>query len=509
MSDRTFDWFRILLLALAVAGLLVSGQIVNKSEGGKLASYMEWTCGGQFSCDKVLASPFAKVIQLPPYQVPVSTAAVGMAYFMVLGIWLLLVGRLPGRLHHAWVIPSLIGLGGLLATAAMIYVMGWVLKTWCGLCLLTHAIDLLLVLGIWRLWSAGGKAAPAEEPPLASPPAESPAGSPFWKIPAMALLVAMAIGLAQLRSAQTSEAVGMVSLAQIEYDQVTNDDQYRKFLFDKARKVEIPIDAADPTSGPVDARHTLVIFGDFQCPHCAEFASLVPNIQKSLGDPMRVVFKYFPLSSKCNPGRPAIKGPDFFEAGCTAAAAAEAARQMGGNDTFWKAHETLFKGHDRLQTTHYNVLAESLGLDPQAFDRLRNDPAVMNHVREVAAEGAKVGVLTTPAIFLDGRRIEAPWKNTFDRQKRKRVVDLPSDHYVLEEPAGMVQPGRRIATIGRQPDDRRHPSRPGQTPTTGDHRPRPVGRRALFPWSSKRSGLASRCPIGRLPGVRGGSGGVG
>ena len=409
-------------------------------------------------CDKVLNSPFAKAIQLPPYAVPVPTVAVGMAYFLFLGVWLLLVGRLPGRLHHAWAIPSLIGLCGLLASGGMVYVMARVLHAWCGLCLLVQAVDLVLVLGIWILWLAGGRTAPAAEPSLASSPADS-AGSQLWKIPAMALLAGLAVGLAQLRSAQTSEAVGMVSLAQVEYDYITNDDQYRKFVFDKARKVEIPIDADDPTSGPADARHTLVIFADFQCSHCAEFATLVPKIQNKLPEPMRVVFKYFPLSSKCNPSRPPLD-LDLFEPGCTAAAAAEAAREMGGNDAFWKAHEVLLKGHDRIPSVKYDILAKYLGLDPATFDRLRNDPKAMDRVRKVAAEGARAGVRTTPAVFLDGRRIEAPWKNTYDSQQRKRVVDVnqtiaywknllawsdraaASQQATASQPAGTTQPVR-------------------------------------------------------------------
>ncbi len=422
MSDRRFDWLRIALLALAVAGLLVAGMIERKSEGQKLPSFMAWTCGGLFDCDKVLASPFAKPFYLPPFEVPVSTAAVGKAYFMVLGVWLLLVGRLPGRLHHAWAIPSLVGLGGVLCSALMIYVLARVLHAWCGLCLLTHAIDLALVLGIWVLWFAGRTLPETIDP--AAQAAVAPVASQMWKIPALALLAGLAVGLAQLRTSQTSEAVWMVTLAGQEYDYVTNDDEYRKFLFDKAKKFQIPIDADDPASGPPNAPHTLVIFADFQCPHCAEFATLVPKIQKSLNDPMRVVFKYFPLSHKCNPGRPAVAGFDPYEVGCDVAAAAEAARELGGNEAFWKAHDMLLAGHTRLRGLKYQGLAKELGLDPEAFDRLRQDPKVMERVRQDGAEGGKVGVRTTPAIFLDGRRIETPWKNTYSREQKKRAMDV-------------------------------------------------------------------------------------
>jgi protein-disulfide isomerase/uncharacterized membrane protein len=424
VSERRFDWLRIVLLALAVVGLLVSGQIVKKSEGGTLPASLKWACGGALDCDRVLNSPYAKIIQIPPFPVPVSTASVGMAYFLVMGIWLLLVGQLPGKLHHAWAIPALLGTGGLLASGWMVYVMARVLHAWCGLCLAVHVADLVMVLGIWILWLKGRPRTRQEPSPLEMAPAAARDGSQAWKIPAMALAAGLAVGLAQLRSAQTSEAVGMIGQAQAEYDSVTNDDQYRKFLFDKARPIQIPINPDDPTSGPVLARHQLIIFADFQCPHCADFATLVPKIQAELGEPMHVVFKYFPLSGKCNPGRPLLAGLDLFERGCDAAAAVDAARQMGGNEIFWKAHEMVFQGHNHLQNLNYRLLAQALGLDADAFDRLRKDPAVMDHIRKVAAQGAAAGVHTTPAIFLDGRRIEAPWKNTYDSQQRKHMIDV-------------------------------------------------------------------------------------
>ncbi len=455
MSDRRFDWIRIVCLALAVAGLLLGNWLVQIEAGRAQAP--EWACGGPRDCHIVLASPYSKMFQLPPFPVPISTGAMGMAYFMVLGVWLLLVGRLPGRLHHTWAAPALIGLGGALGSLSMIYVMGWILEAWCGLCLFTHLANFPLVAGVWLLWIAGrpsrapgagpvgqtvaaealltagaggstsgGGAAETTSEQIAEPD-DDPAipANGTWKIPAMALLAGLAVGLALLRASQTSEAIKMVDTAAMQYDYVTNDDAYRKYLFLKSEKVDIPIGPHDPTLGPADAEHTLVVFSDFDCSHCAEFAALVPKIQQGQSEPIRVVYKYFPLSAACNPTRPNLPGMDAYENSCEAALAAEAARRLGGDEAFWKAHDLLFAARHRLGSVDYGAMAVSLGLDPQAFDRLRHDADVMARVRQTGIEGASVGVRSTPAIFLDGRRIQAPWKNSYDRQLHRRRMNVP------------------------------------------------------------------------------------
>ncbi len=190
MSDRRFDWLRIVLLALAVAGLLLSGQLVRMHAGEKVADSLDWACGGvKHTCQTVLQSGFARLMIFPPRPVPV--AAVGMGYFTFLGLWLLMTGRLPGRLHQAWSIPSIVGLLGLAASGFMVYLMAGVLKAWCGFCLATHIVNLPLVLGIWILWLKGQAAA------VPRPGAELPAvaeGGPAAPAPVVEPAPATAMG---------------------------------------------------------------------------------------------------------------------------------------------------------------------------------------------------------------------------------------------------------------------------------------------------------------------------
>jgi protein-disulfide isomerase len=317
-----------------------------------------------------------------------------------------MVGRLPGKLQNAWAVPAVAGLFGLIGSVFMTWLLLVALKAECGLCLATHAINLPLVLGIWVLWLAGRR---RREPVdvLAAPAAPAP----LWKIPVLVLAAGLAIGLSQIRETQMMDAIKSLEAESAALD---------RFAFAQAKKVDIAIGPDDPVRGPADARHTVVIFSDFQCPYCAQFASLFHEVQKALSPnqdiskaPFRMVFKHYPLNADCNAGRKplaAIKGIEQHLYSCEAAAAAEAARRLGGNDAFWKMHDLLYANREKLAQQPYKQLAAQIGLDPEKFEEVRQDPQTRERISRDADEATAVGVRTTPSIYLDGKRVERPIK---------------------------------------------------------------------------------------------------
>jgi protein-disulfide isomerase/uncharacterized membrane protein len=422
VSDRTFDWLRILLLALAVGGLLLSGALVRMSAGQAPPNVLAWACGqptasGQTNCDKVLQSGFSRIMIIPPRPVPV--AALGMGYFTFLGLWLLMTSRLPGKLQKAWAAPAVVGLFGLAGSVFMVWAMAKVLKAWCGLCLATHVINLPLVLGIWILWLAGRR---GQQPvdALAAPAAPAQ----LWKIPVLVVIAGLAVGLSQVRETQTFDAVKSLEAESAALD---------RFAFNQTKKLDIPINPDDPVRGPADARHTVVVFSDFQCAYCATLAPLLQEVQKTLSPdqdlakaPFRLVFKHYPLNPDCNAGRKplaAIKASINHPYACEAAAAAEAARQLGGNGAFWKMHDELYRKQAQLDKSPYKQLAAQIGLDPEEFEKVRQDPQTRRRISRDADEGTKLGVRTTPSIFLDGRRIERPIKSVDPQQVLAKTVE--------------------------------------------------------------------------------------
>jgi protein-disulfide isomerase len=151
-----------------------------------------------------------------------------------------------------------------------------------------------------------------------------------------------------------------------------------------------------PSQGPKDARVTLTIFSDFQCPYCSQLAKMLKNdILPKEGATTRVVFRFFPITIH-NWAEPAAQ--------------ATACAQEQGDDYFWRLHDFLFE-HQR-EITHENVLdrlkGETKGF--RRFDSARYAGCVAG--KKTAAKidrdvkfGMENGVNGTPTMFINSQRV--------------------------------------------------------------------------------------------------------
>ena len=89
-------------------------------------------------------------------------------------------------------------------------------------------------------------------------------------------------------------------------------------------KPTLPVsESRDHIQGPVNAPVTLVEYGDYECPYCAQAYLITKEIQERLGDKLRFVFRNFPVTK--------IR-PHAYET----ALAAEAAAAQG---KFWDMYD--------------------------------------------------------------------------------------------------------------------------------------------------------------------------
>lgn len=147
-----------------------------------------------------------------------------------------------------------------------------------------------------------------------------------------------------------------------------------------------------PVLGPKNARVTVVIFTDFQCPFCARVQPLLRQIVEDpeLKSKVNVVFKHFPLS--------------FHKDAKPAAKAAMAAREQG-EERFWQMSEKLFEDQRNLTEERFSQWAAEIGLDVERFemDLGRNDARYEQILRADMAMGEKnAKVRGTPSIFVNG-----------------------------------------------------------------------------------------------------------
>ncbi|MCE9667660.1 DsbA family protein [Myxococcus stipitatus] len=146
--------------------------------------------------------------------------------------------------------------------------------------------------------------------------------------------------------------------------------------------------AEAPATGPADARVTVEVWSDFQCPFCARGADLLARLRERYGDQLRVVFRHQPL--------PAHRDARL------AAAASMAAHEQG---RFWEMHDRLFQEGAGLDRAALEAHARALGLDLPRFRRALDTGAWDAYVEADVVEAQRRGVVGTPAFFVNGQGV--------------------------------------------------------------------------------------------------------
>lgn len=160
-----------------------------------------------------------------------------------------------------------------------------------------------------------------------------------------------------------------------------------KVMLDPPRYT-VPTTAADPVRGNPAAPVTIVEFSDYQCPFCARVNPTLAKIRETYGDRVKIVFKDFPLPS--HPQAPK---------------AAEAARCAGEQNKYWEMHDAMFANQKALEVPSLKQTARTIGLNGVAFDACLDSGKWAKAVEEGSALGEKMGVNSTPTLYVNGRAV--------------------------------------------------------------------------------------------------------
>ena len=138
---------------------------------------------------------------------------------------------------------------------------------------------------------------------------------------------------------------------------------------------------------------TLVEYGDFGCPFC--FAASRP--MKSLlnrFDRLRLVWRHFP-DAEMHPG---------------ADLAAELSELAAVHGKFWEAHSLLLAGRERFSQEDLLSAARQLELDEAEVEAALGERSFRERVLADVAGARQAGVHATPTFFVDGERLDGPWR---------------------------------------------------------------------------------------------------
>jgi protein-disulfide isomerase len=145
-----------------------------------------------------------------------------------------------------------------------------------------------------------------------------------------------------------------------------------------------------PAVGPANAPVTLVEFSDFECPFCGRFAPTLKRVEEAYGDKVRIVYRQLPLTSI---------HPNAFKA----AEASLCAHEQG---KFWQLHDAMFQDQKRIAVSDLKARAGELGLDRKQFDSCLDTGKFTARVQDDVKVATRLGINGTPALFVNGVRIE-------------------------------------------------------------------------------------------------------
>ncbi len=162
----------------------------------------------------------------------------------------------------------------------------------------------------------------------------------------------------------------------------------------------VVITKTDHVRGAQDGKVTLVEFGDFQCPACSAYESILRQILIDNKDTLKFSYRHFPLTQ-------------IHKNALIAAKASEAAALQG---KFWEMHDILYDKQEEwggaLNAREYiMVYANTLKLDSKKFSSDLESKVIEEKILAEYKEGVALGVLGTPTFFLNGKKIESNPRN--------------------------------------------------------------------------------------------------
>lgn len=417
-----YHWPAAILTALTLTGLVLTGAMTALSaDTGYEAGWIDRVCRpeGHFNhCQQAFQSRWASLpLGFGPKAPRIPSVVAGTAFYSALLMWFSIMGQ-PTLAERRWhLVPLFLTAAGTAVAGFMTYVMFARLSGPCRLCLASHGITVLLLIGTVLCWPgfrwvrrAAGSPLPHGRwphsppeglevpPPVAVGPIEN---GPPWQRPVVTLLAmgVLCLLIVQVRVNHTLQR-NVTQLAAV-YHQIIDDPNYIRWDMDRQPMLPIRVEPDDSVRGPESAPYVVVTYGDFQCPQCKNLAVRLEEVRKAYPDRLRIVFRHFPLDRSCNP-----RTSTYMHAySCQAALAGEAARLIGGNEAFWKMHDAIFAHQRELDERPYEKLAAQIGLDPVRFAAEMNGRRVWERLRAQIEGSSPFEVANTPAVFLNGRRV--------------------------------------------------------------------------------------------------------
>ncbi len=155
-----------------------------------------------------------------------------------------------------------------------------------------------------------------------------------------------------------------------------------------------PVTAEDHVLGNPDAKNTIIIYEDLQCPACKNYEPILRAFPTSLED-TKVVFRHFPLISIHR----------------NATAGAYAAEAAGAQGKFWEWVALAYERQERWQgerdpNESFVQIAQDIGIsDLEKFRADLENKTFRSKVQRDVRDATSIKVRGTPSLFYNGIKL--------------------------------------------------------------------------------------------------------
>jgi protein-disulfide isomerase len=186
-----------------------------------------------------------------------------------------------------------------------------------------------------------------------------------------------------------------------------------------------------PAAGPANAPVTIVEFSDLECPYCKQESEQLAQLMQADPGQVRLVFKFYPL----------VKiHPWSMQAALAGACVAEQ-----GSTQFWNFEKAVFDAQDQITpanvTQRLSDFATEAGANAAGYQSCIGSAAAKRTVEASIANGDKVGVVSTPTLFINGRMVPGALQES--------ELKLLVDHEATFAAGGSVSTGATAGALNQ------------------------------------------------------------
>ncbi len=145
-----------------------------------------------------------------------------------------------------------------------------------------------------------------------------------------------------------------------------------------------------PWHGAKNAKVTIALFSDFQCPWCKRTEPLFTDIMKKFAKDVKVVWFDFPLR--------------FHKNAMPAAIAAHEVYVEKGDKAFWAMHDKIFANNRNITDENLVKWAKEVGANGAKVAEALKTKKHEKAIRASQMTGQRIGVRGTPTILVNGKK---------------------------------------------------------------------------------------------------------